>query len=120
MVYYDPDGHTTLAHSLGLQKGFLGVINGFGEASYVGRNNVVLAHEMLHTLGASDKYDLHNSRPIFPEGFADPDSPTQYPQQRAEIMAGRIPISSTEFKMPDELSQTVIGELTAREIGWIK
>ena len=119
-VYYDPDEHSTLAHSLGLQKGFLGVVNGFGKASYVGRNNVVLAHEMLHTLGASDKYDPRNNQAIFPEGFADPESPSQYPQKRAEIMAGRIPISNTESKMPTKLSQTVVGEMTAREIGWIE
>jgi hypothetical protein len=119
-VYYDPEKHATLAHSLGLQKGFLGVVNGFGKPSYVGRNNVVLAHEMLHTLGASDKYDPRNNQAIFPEGFAEPDSPSQYPQKLAEIMAGRIPISNTESKMPKKLSQTVVGKKTAREIGWIE
>jgi hypothetical protein len=50
-VYYDPDEHPNLAHSLGLRKGFLGVVNGYGNNKYDGRNNVVLAHEMLHTLG---------------------------------------------------------------------
>lgn len=119
-VYYDPDEHATLAHSLGLQKGFLGVVNGYGEASYEGRNNVVLAHEMLHTLGATDKYDPRTNRARYPEGFAAPERPSRYPQQHAELMAGRIPISASESKMPTNLAQTVVGRMTALEIGWIE
>lgn len=120
VVYYDPAKYTTLAHSLGLQKGFLGVVNGFGESHYDGRNNVVLAHEMLHTLGASDKYDRRTNYPSFPDGFADPDRSPRYPQIRAELMAGRIPLSEHESKMPVNLSKTVIGRSTALEIGWLR
>ena len=36
-------------------------------------NNVVIAHEILHTLGASDKYDPETLAPLFPIGYAEPD-----------------------------------------------
>jgi len=35
-------------------------------------------------------------------------------------MAGRVPISQYVSKMPSKLSRTVVGEMTAREIGWIE
>lgn len=117
-VYYDPDEHPNLAHSLGLQKGFLGVVNGYGDAKYDGRNNVVLAHEMLHTLGASDKYNPQTNQALFPIGYADPERSPLYPQTHAELMAGRIPLSKNNSKMPNTIGQTLIGNLTALEIGW--
>ena len=102
------------------RKVFLGVVNGYGDASYEGRNNVVLAHEMLHTLGASDKYDAKTNQARYPEGYAAPEQSALYPQNRAELMAGRVPISQYVSKMPSKLSRTVVGEMTAREIGWIE
>ena len=120
VAYYDPQEHATLAHSLGLQQGFLGVVNAYGDSDYDGRNNVVIAHEMLHTLGASDKYDPQTNAAQFPDGFAEPDRSPRYPQQLAELMAGRIPRSASESTMPNKLRETVIGQATAREIGWLK
>jgi len=119
-VYYDPDKRAMLAHSLGLQKGFLGVVNGYGDPEYAGTNNVVLAHEMLHTLGASDKYNPRTNQARFPDGFAEPERSPLYPQRRAELMAGRIPVSNSESRMPDKLSETMVGPSTALEIGWIR
>lgn len=119
-VYYDPRVRERLAHSLGLQKGFIGVVHGFGDREYDGRNNVVLAHEMLHTLGASDKYDRRTNEALFPLGFAEPDRSPLYPQRLAEIMAGRIPIAPGSSKMPRSLDDTAIGAATALEIGWVE
>jgi len=116
VVYYDPDEHCVLAHSLGLQQGFLSVMNGFGGEKYDGRNNVVLAHEMLHTLGASGRYDPRTNQALFPEGFAQPGRSPRYP----ELMAGRLPQSATKSKMPNSLKQIVIGRTSAVEIGWVK
>jgi hypothetical protein len=42
------------------------------------------------------------------------------PQRRAEIMAGRIPISEAQAEMPTSMRQLVIGGPTAREINWVK
>ena len=118
--YFDPETTEVLAHSLGLQKGLLGVVNAYATREYRGSNGVVIAHEILHTLGASDKYAPSSALPEFPDGYADPDATPLYPQTRAEVMGGRIPISSDEADMPRTLRDVVVGRRTATEIRWIQ
>jgi hypothetical protein len=118
--YHDPALAQRLPHSTGLQKGLMGVVNAFAESGLEGSNNVVITHELLHTLGATDKYDLDGNLPLFPDGFADPDARPLYPQRRAEIMAGRIPISETRAEIAEGMKEVVIGAKTAREISWTK
>lgn len=120
LLFYDPDTHQTLQHSTALDKGRLGRVNLFGNQSYAKKNLVVTAHELLHTLSASDKYDLLTGQPIYPDGFANPDKQPLYPQDFAELMGGYVPINVAEKKIPLSLDQTLIGPKTAREIGWIK
>jgi hypothetical protein len=79
-----------------------------------------MAHEILHTVGATDKYDLTTHQPVYPDGFADPDLDPRYPQDYAEIMGSRIPETPTNSIMPRNLNATVIGYVTAREISWIR
>ena len=119
-LYHDPARTPVLAHSLGLEKGMLGVANVFASRRQAGSNNVVLAHEMLHTLGATDKYDLQTTLPIFPDGFAEPQKTPRFPQDAAELMGGRIPISGAHAEIPDDPTQCVIGSATARELRWLK
>ncbi|WP_126456952.1 hypothetical protein [Sulfuriflexus mobilis] len=116
-VYYDPKVYGRVGHSFGLQKGLVGVVYAFASHAEGKRNNVVIAHELLHTLGATDKYDLSTNQPIFPIGYADPDQQPRYPQRRAELMGGRIPITAHRAEQPEHLRQTVIGKVTAIEIG---
>ena len=116
--YFDPEATPRLAHSLGLQKGLIGVVNAFADRRQAGSNRVIIAHELLHTLGASDKYDPSTGQPIFPNGYAEPDADPALPQELAELMAGRIPVSSTESQIPHSLDQVVIGTKTAQEISW--
>jgi hypothetical protein len=120
VLYHDPVAGTTLPHSTGLQKGMIGLVNAVADGEYEGSNDVVIAHELLHTLGATDKYDPDGDQPIFPDGYADPQAIPRLPQRRAEIMAGRIPISATHSEMPTSMRQVVIGAWTAREINWIR
>jgi len=115
--YQQPKKGKSLAHSLGLQKGLIGVVNAYAVERYQGKNNLVIAHELLHTVGASDKYDLLTGQPIYPEGFAKPS--LKYNQSRAEVMAGKIPTSEKRSFMPDSLQQCIIGKETASEIGWV-
>ena len=75
---------------------------------------------MRSRLGATDKYDLATNQPLFPDGYADPEAEPRHPQRRAEIMAGRRPISETGVEMPVRMSEVVIGPKTAREINWSK
>ena len=120
VLYYDPKEHKELDHSLGLEKGLIGVVNAFASSTMEGENNVVIAHEILHTLGATDKYNYKNDMPVYPEGYAEPEREPLYPQEKAEIMACRIPLSEGKAAMPEGLFNTVIGGKTAQEIRWIE
>jgi len=120
LLYHDPARGASLPHSLGLQRGLLGVVHLFAMPSQAAQNAVVTAHELLHTFGATDKYDLDTDVPRFPDGYAEPDRDPRYPQRYAEIMAGRVPLAPDRQVMPDDLSQTVVGPATAREIGWLR
>ena len=120
VVYHDPAVRTRLPHSTGLQQGLIGVVNAFARTDMEGSNNVVITHELLHTFGASDKYDPAGNRPLFPDGYADPNAQPLYPQDQAEIMAGRIPVSESRFGIPAGMDQVAIGARTAREISWVK
>lgn len=118
LKYYDPDGSERLSDSLGLQNGLIGIVNAFADADYAGSNNVIIAHELLHTLGATDKYNLQFNDPRYPDGYANPEAESLYPQRAAEIMDGRIPVSKFESVVPRSLRRVVIGPLTAVEIGF--
>lgn len=118
--YYDPQTMNELKHSTALEKGRIGVVNLFASTRQQQQNNVVLTHELLHAFGATDKYNLETGQPIYPVGYVNPDQQPRYPQKMAELMAGVIPISSQSSKMPLSLEQTIIGSLTAQEIGWLK
>ncbi len=120
VVYYDRDNNKKLSHSLGLKKGHIGVVHAYAGRHHTRKNNIIIAHEFLHTLGAADKYDPATNYPLFPLGFANPDSQPRYPQKRAEIMAGRIPVSENEAIFPKNLYRVVIGKQTAKEINWLK
>lgn len=120
VVYHDPAISPTLAHSVGMQKGLYGVVNVFAEQSMTGSNDVITAHELLHTLGAIDKYDPRTSQPLNPVGYAEPTKQPLLPQTHAEVMGGRIAISAAESIIPESLRQVIVGSLTAAEIGWSK
>lgn len=81
---------------------------------------MILSHELLHTLNATDKYDLRNTLPIYPDGYAEPDKVPRYTQSKAELIGRRVPVSESKAKIPKSLEQTIIGKSTAREIGWLK
>jgi hypothetical protein len=120
LLYYNPATSPMLSHSTALNKGRIGRVNLFGDNAYAKQNLVILAHELLHTLSATDKYDLETTLPIYPDGFAEPDKSPRYPQDFAELMGGRVPIDETKADIPKSLAQTLIGEKTAKEIGWLK
>jgi hypothetical protein len=102
-----------------LQKGLVGVVYAFAGPEMTATNNIVIAHEFLHTVGATDKYEAADDRPSYPDGFADPDQQPLYPQERTEVMAGRRMVSEQLWEMPESLRDVVIGEKTATEINWI-
>jgi hypothetical protein len=78
----------------------------------------VAAHELFHTLGASDKYDA-SGRTLLPEGLPEPDRVPLFPQLGAEVMARNRAVSATEEAIPASLDELIVGRLTAQEIGWL-
>ncbi len=119
LVYHDPAAAPVLPHSVGLQRGLTGVVHLFATHAQDDQNAIVTAHELLHTFGATDKY-AGDGVPLFPVGYAEPERVPRYPQRYAEIMAGRVPLAPDRQVMPEDLSQTLVGPQTAREIAWIK
>ncbi len=115
--YNDETAHSHI--SVGLQKGLLGLIKNYTGDEYIQRNNVIITHELLHTLGATDKYDAVTLMPIFPDGYAEPALGANSRQKKAEIMGGRIVYSKDIAIVPNSLDDCVIGEKTAKEIAWI-
>ena len=119
LLFHDPALTPILEHSVGLQKGLLGIANLFAARTMEGSNQVVIAHELLHTVGATDKYDV-NALPLYPIGYAEPDLIPRFPQHYAELMAGRVPDSPTSAHTPESLADVIVGPDTATEIGWTK
>ena len=78
-----------------------------------------VAHEVLHCLGASDKYD-DAGHAIEPAGLADPDLVPPYPQRRAEIMVGEVPLAPGRGRLPESAAEVAVGPVTAAEIGWVE
>jgi hypothetical protein len=118
-IYHAPRRGLVLEHSVGMEKGHVGVAHLFSGADEAAANEVVIAHELLHTAGATDKYD-DAGMPVFPDGFAEPALSPRFPQRRAEIMGGRIPTAPHDSKMVETLDLCVVGDLTASEIGWVQ
>ena len=118
VLFHDPRLTPTVPHSLGLTKGLIGVVYAFAEPYMNGENDAVIAHESLHTLGATDKYDPASDAPRYPDGYGDPREVPLYPQQSAELMAGRRMLSATRWVQADDLDEVVIGPATAFEIRW--
>jgi hypothetical protein len=115
VLYHAPQDGVALEHSLGLQKGLIGVVHVFADDGQARQNNIVIAHELLHTLGATDKYDAEG-KPVYPQGYADAGLPQQMPRHAAEIMAGRYINAAGRLVMAASLEQCEIGAQTAHEI----
>lgn len=116
VVYHDATDTMALDRSVGVQKGMFGVVNAYAAREYSGSNQLIIAHELLHTLGATDKYDPASGVPIAPDGLANPQQIPLFPQLATEIMGGRRALGPDEAEMPRSLKNVVIGPKTADEI----
>jgi hypothetical protein len=120
VLYHSVNGSSEAGISVGMRKGRYGIVKAYARESMEAENLFVFTHEMLHVLGATDKYILSTGEPVFPHGYADPKKNPLFPQTRAEIMGGRIPINSLSSLMPASLDECRIGHQTAREIGFFQ
>lgn len=113
-------GAGPLPDSVGLSKGLVAVAHLYASPQATGSNQVVLAHELLHTLGATDRYEPTTGQPTVPDGLGEPDRDPTYPQRFGEIMAGRIATGPQAAIIAQDLALMRVGPLTAREIGWLQ
>ena len=118
-VVFTPEGGDVASHSRGSEKGRMAV-------AWVGADEwnpayalVTIAHELGHTLGATDKYDEATFHAAYPEGYVEPFVHPLYPQRYAELMAVDIPLSRTAEKEAKSLREVRVGHRTAAELGWI-
>lgn len=119
VVYQQGTEGEALPHSLGLQKGLLGVVFAYADRRQAAQNRIVVAHELLHTVGAMDKYGP-SGRPAVPFGLGDPRSASHFPQRYAEIMAGHVALGPDRSRMANSLHEVVINVHTATEINWLQ
>jgi hypothetical protein len=101
------------------EGGRTGIVEVDLDATMVDYALFVFAHELFHTLGATDKYDAAGLTMI-PDGLAEPDAEPRYPQRYVELMARRRPLAPGKEKSPDTLHDLRVGPSTAREVGWTR
>jgi len=77
----------------------------------------VATHELLHTLGATDKYDV-TGRALIPSGLVEPERTPRFPQRYAEVMARNLVLAPGSERPPESIAELGVGITTAREIGW--
>lgn len=99
------------------KNGRIGVVEVELDASMVDFALIVVAHELMHTLGASDKYDADGHTHI-PEGLAEPNLTPLYPQRFAEVMSRNRPVAAGREVVPTSIDELAVGLATAYEIGW--
>jgi hypothetical protein len=119
VLYQKGQPNTLLERSVGIKNGSYGIVNADASRAMAARNRMVISHELMHILGASDKYDPYTGQPSAPEGLGNPNRSPLYPQAKAEIMAGRVATSATHWRRAASLKSCVVGEATAAEIGWL-
>lgn len=117
LIYHDPGEFSEMRMSVGMRKGRYGLVKAYTGTNNRAYNHVVITHELLHVLGATDKYAFETGDPAYPEGYVEPNKKPLFPQSKAEIMAGVIPLSATSHVLPLSLEQCRIGQVTAEEIG---
>jgi hypothetical protein len=101
VLYHRPERQQRVGISVGMRKGRYGIVKAYArESLHTSGNLVVVAHELLHVLGATDKYVLSTGEPIYPHGFANPDSARCSRSRTPEIMGGRIPLNAFSSIMP--------------------
>jgi hypothetical protein len=100
------------------QGGRVGVARIELARSTVGLALFVVAHELFHTLGATDKYD-ERGRARIPAGLVEPDRVPLYPQHFAEVMTRNVVVAEGVERPPESVAELGMGSETAREIGWL-
>jgi len=78
---------------------------------------MTVAHELFHTLGATDKYDSNGETRI-PDGLGDPDQEPLFPQAGMDVMGRDVVLGPGQPRLLRNLSELRVNRFTAAEIGW--
>jgi hypothetical protein len=113
-----PDGQLGFAEGSGAVNGEVAFVRGTCDGDLTLPLQAV-GHELLHTVGATDRYDA-DGHARDPDGLADPGRIPPYPQVHAEWMVGEVPLGPGRGRLPGSLDELRVGPVTAREIGWIE
>ncbi|MBF5042426.1 hypothetical protein FGE12_08440 [Aggregicoccus sp. 17bor-14] len=111
----EPGGAGSFAEGIGAAGGELGLVRVRVDGADATLALTALAHELLHCLGATDKYDAGGHARL-PEGLAEPER--ALPQRRAEVMVGEVPLAAGSGRLPESLEEVSVGPVTAREVHW--
>lgn len=117
VVAHPAGSFAQLVEGAGEEGGDIGIVVADLNASSLELTLLAIGHELLHCLGASDKYDARGHTRA-PQGLADPAAQPLYPQTHAENMVGELPLSPEHGRLPESLDEVRIGPSTALEIGW--
>lgn len=118
-VVLRPPSARGVVEGMSEQGGRVGVALSELDASTADISLFVAAHELFHTLGASDKYDPTTGSALEPDGFAEPGRIPLWPQRYVEVMARNRPVAPGRELRPESLAELWVGRKTAREIGWL-
>ena len=118
-LIFGPQDSDLAAHSRGSERGRTAVSYVAAEEKNPAYALVTLAHELGHTLGAMDSYEMDSALPVHPEGFVEPFNRPLYPQEFAELMAVDIPLGPGIEAEIRSLEQVRIGHQSAADMGWI-
>ncbi len=102
---------------IGEAGGRRGLVYAEANAADLTLETVALAHELLHCLGATDKYDA-DGHAVVPAGLVAPQQVPLYPQPAGEVMAGEVATSESGGRAIRTLLEAQIGPATARELHW--
>jgi len=111
-------GPRSFAEGAGALGGEVGMVRAAVTRDDASLALAAIAHELFHCLGATDKYGPQGHA-LEPQGLVEPARTPPYPQRLAEWMVGEVPLGPGRGRLPESLSELAVGEVTAREIGWI-
>ena len=101
----------------GQKDGEVGLVEVDLEPRMVDQAWIAIVHEVMHMVGATDKYD-ERGRARIPEGLAEPELSPTLPQRAVEIMVGERPTGPDTGVLASDLTEVQVGPFTAMEIGW--
>lgn len=102
-IYHEPAPGRALQHSVGINNGLVAIAHLFASEQQTAQNNVVLTHEILHTVGATDKYDADN-QPVYPAVTPAPNKSRPTRKARRKLWQAASPSPKAAHKYPPALT----------------